>query len=677
MGEGEHISLVRQVFLRGLAGKGGVQGDHGHVPLVGLVQLVEVGQLLYAGRAIGRPEVDERDLPPLVRQVERAAVQAGHREVRQLLAHLVAHRRVAGVARRRRGRRFFGGLGRLGTHGLGGRFRRLGGALVGLLVQGLEKLRRHGTRLVVNGLALAVQHHRLGHRARAARQLHHAAVGVVGEWEHVPLVRQEFLRVLAGEGGVQGDHGHVPLVGLVQLVEVGQLLYAGRAIGRPEVDERDLPPLVRQVERAAVQAGHREVRQLLAHLVAHRRVAGVAGCRGDRRLGGGLGRLSGRGLGGRLGCRGGLVIGRRSGRRGCSGRSRRALAGGGLQHIDPQQHRAQRDDRHGPEGAAQLFALLGCVGAIARAALLGGLQRDLPGLDRNRALVAGCHALAAVDALVVAHVANVHATAAHAGAAVVAAILVHLHANDVELIEQAVDRAQRADEPAEGAVAEYTRKADYQHDDELAGEQYAKHTEIGAVRWIGQQPHRALEGACRADVFAEARQRYAVAQGIPQRYGHREHRQQQVFQPGQHPRYIALLDLRRGDLVEQLLDQPQRAQPATDGAAQDHAVQHDDAQHIPTRAMVRGGQRVLDGAQGTGPCRGGTGIAVEAWGAEEFPVALVDFAGNEALYVSIVQQGGIKLDQPAGRRLMGLPPAGFLLLNIIRIIQGQHTPYIS
>lgn len=60
------------------------------------------------------------------------------------------------------------------------------------------------------------------------------------------------------------DHGNLARVGALQLVDVGQLLYAGRAVGRPEVDEGGLAPLVRQMEVAAIIAGCREIRKLLA-----------------------------------------------------------------------------------------------------------------------------------------------------------------------------------------------------------------------------------------------------------------------------------------------------------------------------------------------------------------------------------------------------------------------------
>ena len=80
--------------------------------------------------------------------------------------------------------------------------------------------------------------------------------------------------------------------------------------------------------------------------------------------------------------------------------------------------------------------------------------------DRVRAaqsvLTAGGHASRAVDTLVVAHVADIHLTIADAGAAGIAAVLIDLNADQRQLVEHAVNGAQRADKTAERAVAENT-----------------------------------------------------------------------------------------------------------------------------------------------------------------------------------------------------------------------------
>ena len=284
--------------------------------------------------------------------------------------------------------------------------------------------------------------------------------------------------------------------------------------------------------------------------------------------------------------------------------------------------------------------------------------------------MADIHALAAVDALVIPHPPHVHAAVPHARAAAVAAAGVYLHADDVEPAEQAVDRPQRTEEAAEAAVAEHAGQADCQHDDELAGEQRAQHAVEGGVDRIGQEPHRALEGARRAEVLAEGRQRKPVAQAVPQGQGDHEHGQDDVFQPGQRPGDRALFELRRRNPVQQLLDQAHRTQPAADRPAQRHTEEQQDAQHVPARPMSGGGQRVLQGTQRTGAHRARTGITVEAGDAGSLRVPGVDPSVDEALEAGVVQQGRIQLRQPPGRRPVRPPPPGFL-----RLIQGQHTPY--
>ena len=79
------------------------------------------------------------------------------------------------------------------------------------------------------------------------------------------------------------------------------------------------------------------------------------------------------------------------------------------------------------------------------------------------------------------NVANVHATAAYAGTTVVTAVLIHLDTNDVEPVEQAVDRTKRTDEAAERTIAEHTEQPDSQHDDKLPGKEHTQHAELRCV----------------------------------------------------------------------------------------------------------------------------------------------------------------------------------------------------
>ena len=193
----------------------------------------------------------------------------------------------------------------------------------------------------------------------------------------------------------------------------------------------------------------------------------------------------------------------------------------------------------------------------------------------------------------VAHMPHVHAAAAHAGAAAAAAVLVDLHTDDAEAVEQTVDRAKRTKETAEAPVAEDTGQSDHQHDAPFAGKQDPQHAKHPGVGRVDQMAHRAFRGSCRTDVFAESRQGHVVAQAVDQRYGDHEHCQDHILQPGQCPGDRVFPDLGCGDLMQQFLDQSKRAQPAADGPSQDHAVEQNDPEHIPSCPVPGRGKRVL------------------------------------------------------------------------------------
>ena len=272
----------------------------------------------------------------------------------------------------------------------------------------------------------------------------------------------------------------------------------------------------------------------------------------------------------------------------------------------------------------------------------------------------------------VAHMPHVHAAVSHARAAAVAAGRVHLHAHDGELAEQAVDRAQRAEKAAKAPVAEHAGKANDQQDDELAGEEDAQHGEVARVFGVCEQEDRALKGARGTDVLAEARQRHAVGNAVPGRNPHDENRQEDVFEPGERAGDAALFQLRRGELVQQLLNQPQGAEPAADRAPEDQPVEHENAEDVEADLLVRRADGVLERAQRAGSDRAGAGIAVEAGDAESLRCgrfALVDLALEKALEMGVIKQGAIELYKPSLGRTVGLPPGSF------HIIQGQHTPY--
>ena len=84
----------------------------------------------------------------------------------------------------------------------------------------------------------------------------------------------------------------------------------------------------------------------------------------------------------------------------------------------------------------------------------------------------------------VAHSPHVHAAAAYTGTAVVTAVFINLHADDIEPVEETVDRAKRTDKAAEAAIAEYAKQPDDKHNDELTREEDSQHGELFRVHRV-------------------------------------------------------------------------------------------------------------------------------------------------------------------------------------------------
>ena len=435
---------------------------------------------------------------------------------------------------------------------------------------------------------------------------------------------------------------------MVELVEVGQLLNARCAVGRPEIDDCRLSAGVGEMELTAVQAGDRKVRKLHADIVAHRHGR----------------RLCFRPVL-RLCC---LIDRRACGRRGIALRFLHVLHRG-VQEVEPQQGKAQNRQCDSPGNTSGTPASGRCVLRLAGNAALRRFQGDLPSFQADCLLRTDIHALGAVNALMVAHMPHIHATVAHTRAAAVAPAFVHADSDQTEAVEEAVDRPQRTDKAAEAAIAEDTGQSDNQHDDKLACKEDVQHAEQIGVARIGEQPDGAFKGTRRADIFAEAGQRHIMLQSVPQRDRYDEHRQQNVLQPGQRPGNPALLELECGNLVEQLLNQSQRTEPAADRSSEDHAEEQKDAHHIPSGPVSGGCECVLNGAERTCTDRARAGIAVESGDTGVFCLPLIDFTVNKAFDVCVVQQRTVKLNQSSGRRTVRLPPCCF------HIIQGLHTPY--
>ena len=265
----------------------------------------------------------------------------------------------------------------------------------------------------------------------------------------------------------------------------------------------------------------------------------------------------------------------------------------------------------------------------------------------------------------IAHMSYIHLTLFHAHAAARASVRVHPDARKGKAVEQAIDRTQRAEKPAEGAVAEYAGQADDQHDDPFAGKDQAQLIERSAVGRMLQDAHRAFQGACGADILAESRKDHALGDAHPERYSDDSHSKDHIFEPGQRAGIAAPADLRRGDSVEQLLNQTQRADPAADGAPEHHPEQGQDAQHIPGRCMPGGIQRILKRTQRTAGDGARTGIAVQARHTGRLQIPGIDVSVHKAPEIRVIQKGRVQLHQTPG------PQAH----SFFFLIQFQHTPY--
>ena len=214
------------------------------------------------------------------------------------------------------------------------------------------------------------------------------------------------------------------------------------------------------------------------------------------------------------------------------------------------------------------------------------------------------------------HVLHIHLAFHHAQSAAVAPVRIHFHPGQGETVEKAVNRAQRANKAAEGAVTEHAGQADHQHDHPFVGKHRPQLIEGGGVHRVLQQADRAFKGSRRADVFAEAGQDDPLPDAVDQRNGDHKHREEHIFQIGQFPRNMTFPDLRCRNLVQQLLNQTQGADPSADGSPQNHAEQRQDAQHIPGQRMPGSVQRVLQRAQRAAGNGARAGIAVEARNAD-------------------------------------------------------------
>ena len=160
-----------------------------------------------------------------------------------------------------------------------------------------------------------------------------------------------------------------------------------------------------------------------------------------------------------------------------------------------------------------------------------------------------------------------------------------------------------------------------------------------------------------------------MLQPVPQGDGNYKNRQKNIFQPAEHPGKTGFFDLRRRDLVQQLLNQANGTEPATDRTAKNDTEKSQNPQYIPSGLMTGCSQCVLDRAQRAGAYCTGAGIAVKPRYTGIFCLTYIDFSIDKALQMGIIEQRAVQLHQTAGAGSIALPQSS------ISVIQGQHTPY--
>ena len=198
----------------------------------------------------------------------------------------------------------------------------------------------------------------------------------------------------------------------------------------------------------------------------------------------------------------------------------------------------------------------------------------------------GIDAHAAADTLgVVGRFRHVHVHLADlcAFAAGDAFIVIHLHLEEGNLIEQRVERAQRAQPLAKRPVEQYAQHDHRQQDAELPGEKLAeRRPDAGVGKREGDRP---LQHTLRAEILAEEGVAHAHVVHHQYRQQNDHHQQNCVFQISQGFELLCG-KLFHGDIVQQLLQPAEGAEKTADEAPQQNAQQNEKARDIIGKAEL-------------------------------------------------------------------------------------------
>ena len=267
----------------------------------------------------------------------------------------------------------------------------------------------------------------------------------------------------------------------------------------------------------------------------------------------------------------------------------------------------------------------------------------------NGAVGTGGLASAAADALrAVGHGLHrdVHGAGLLAGAAPGALLGVNPEAVEGHGVKESVDSPQGAEVAAEGAVDHHGEEEEHHQDGHLPAEQPAQGELESGVG--GHQGNSGEEGARRADILAEPG--LSLAHNVQHRKWEDNDKpnQNDVLQepePSVSGQPAQLFD--KGDFMQQVLDQPEGAQPSAHKPAQQCAEEEKKAGHIESELVVPAGDDGLKRTDWAGAQCARTGVAVETGDAEQLAAALVDSALGETGGVTVRQGGEADLDPGA------------------------------
>ena len=116
--------------------------------------------------------------------------------------------------------------------------------------------------------------------------------------------------------------------------------------------------------------------------------------------------------------------------------------------------------------------------------------------------------------------------------------------------------------------------------------------------------------------------------------------------------------------MEQILEQPERAQPSTDKTPAERADEHQEPRRIKSKFKIPAPNDRLQRADRTGSKRPRARITVQPGNAQIFQFSLVDFPLHKAQEIAICQK--------CPQRLRPMP---FPLIILFFLIQFRYTPY--